>query len=243
MRRIAILKDTPEIDGYLFPSANSAPSRGPAAYGGDLVPLRVLSAYANGYFPWPEEEAPADTPMRWWSPDPRCHLPLTTWGPNRTLRKLLSRHPYQLTVDQAFAEVIVACAQTRRDGLPTWINAAMQAAYVDLHHRGFAHSVEAWLDGKLVGGLYGIALQGNAGLAFFGESMFYRADGASKVAFCYLIELLRRRGATLFDCQMPNDHLLSLGAEPIARATYLKLLANCGFSLASLQSPTTIADE
>ena len=230
------------IEGYLFPPAKTAQRRGPAVFGGDLAPQRVLTAYASGYFPWPDEEAPEDEPLLWWSPDPRCQVPLATWSPNRTLRKLLRRHPYQVTVDQSFVEVIAACSQTRRDGLTTWINHAMRAAYENLHRLGFAHSVETWHEGRLVGGLYGIALQGAAGLAFFGESMFYRADGASKVAFCHLIELLRRRGAMLFDCQVPNDHLLLLGAEPISRAKYLKLLANCRFSRASLQTPAILEE-
>jgi len=231
------------IESYLFPPAKTAQRRAPAAYGGDFAPQRVLTAYASGYFPWPDEEAPEDYPLLWWSPDPRCLLPLATWTPNRSLRKLLNRHPYHLSVDQGFAEVIAACAQTRRDGLTTWITPAMRAAYKDLHHLGFAHSVEVWHDDQLVGGLYGIALQGEAGLAFFGESMFYRADGASKVAFCYLIELLRQGGAVLFDCQMPNDHLLLLGAEPISRAGYLNLLARCGFSRSTLQTPTTLSGQ
>ena len=230
------------IEGYLFPPAKSARRRAPAAYGGDLDPQRVLAAYISGYFPWPKEDAPDDYPLLWWSPDPRCLLPLDTWTPNRTLHKLLNRHPYWVTVDHAFAEVIDACAQTRRDGLTTWINASMRTAYKELHRLGFAHSVETWHNGQLVGGLYGIAVQGEAGLAYFGESMFYRADGASKVAFCHLIELLRRRGAVLFDCQMPNDHLLLLGAKPVSRARYLKLLANCRFTPASLGVPVNFSD-
>ena len=229
------------IEDYIFPPAKTAERRAPAAFGGDLVPQRVLTAYASGYFPWPDEEAPEDYPLLWWSPDPRCLLPLDTWTPSRTLRKLLKRHPYRVTVDETFAGVIDACAQTRCDGLTTWINPAMRSAYEELHRLGFAHSVETWDNGQLVGGLYGIALQGEGGLAFFGESMFYRADGASKVAFCFLIELLRQKGAVLFDCQMPNDHLLLLGAKPISRMNYLKLLASCRFTSATLQTPVNFS--
>ena len=110
------------IEGYLFPPAKNAQRRAPAAYGGDLAPQRVLTAYASGYFPWPDDEAPEDEPLLWWSPDPRCQVPLATWAPNRTLRKLLNHHPYQVAIDQAFAEVIAVCAQIRRNGQTTWIN-------------------------------------------------------------------------------------------------------------------------
>lgn len=231
------------LDDYHFPPAAKARRWGPAAYGGDLAPRRLLTAYASGYFPWPEEEAGEEELLPWWSPDPRCLLPLATWTPGRTLRRLLKRHPFRLSIDRAFPAVIAGCTAARRDSQATWITPAMTDAYQELHRLGFAHSVESWLDGELVGGLYGILLQGECGLAFFGESMFHRADGASKVAFCHLVEVLRRRGAILLDCQMPNEHLLSLGALPVSRAHYLEILAGCRFSRESLNTPVGLSAE
>ncbi len=182
------------------------------AAGGDLSAERLVQAYRHGCFPWFSE----GQPILWWSPDPRTVLFPDELHVSRSLGKLLRKQRYQVTFDQDFAAVISACAAPRTYADGTWISEAMQQAYLRLHQQGHAHSVEVWDQGTLVGGLYGLAM----GQLFFGESMFSRVDNASKVGFATLVEHLKAWGFVLIDCQMPTDHLHSLGARAITRAEF-----------------------
>ncbi|HET7548767.1 MAG TPA: leucyl/phenylalanyl-tRNA--protein transferase [Usitatibacter sp.] len=184
--------------------------------GGDLSPERLVDAYRHGIFPWYSE----GDPILWWSPDPRMVLFPDELKVSRSLRKTLARDVYETRVDTAFRAVMEACAAPREPGGGTWIVPEMIEAYVRLHERGFAHSVESWRDGELVGGLYGIAL----GDAFFGESMFAHATDASKVALVRLVERLRSRGCRVIDCQQATAHLASLGAREVPRERFAQLL-------------------
>jgi leucyl/phenylalanyl-tRNA--protein transferase len=186
------------------------------AFGANLSVERLLHAYRAGIFPWYSE----GQPIMWWSPDPRAVLRPAELKISRSLRKTLKKQPYTVTLDTAFAEVMDACAAPRRDETGTWITEEMKAAYHTLHLKGHAHSVEAWQDEELVGGLYGVAI----GRVFFGESMFARRTDASKVAFVYLIRQLQRWGYALIDCQVHSDHLASLGAVNIPRPAFISLL-------------------
>lgn len=186
--------------------------------GADLSPSRLLAAYRRGIFPW---FAPGE-PILWWSPDPRMVLLPERLKISRSLAKTLRNADYEVKLDTAFARVIAACAATPRPGQSgTWIVPAMQAAYLRLHRMGIAHSVETWQDGKLVGGLYGIAI----GRAFFGESMFSHRSDASKIALAHLCAHLARREFGIIDCQMETAHLASLGARPIPRDDFLARVA------------------
>ena len=186
------------------------------AVGGDLSPQRILAAYRRGIFPWYSD----GQPILWWAPDPRAVLFPEELRISRSLRRTLRRERFRIDWDRDFAAVIAACAAPRRDEGGTWITADMTAAYQRLHALGYAHSVEARLDGELVGGLYGIAL----GRVFFGESMFSRASDASKVAFAHLVRQLQDWGFGLIDCQVYSDHLGSLGARTIPRRRFTTLL-------------------
>lgn len=209
------------IDELVFPPLDHAEPGGLLAVGGDLSPRRLLLAYSMGIFPWFN----ADDPILWWSPDPRCVLALSAFYLNRSLSKELRRGRYEVTFDKAFSEVIRACAQTpRKEGPGTWITGDMLKAYELLHGLGYAHSVEAWYEGRLVGGLYGVALGG----CFFGESMFHCMPNASKVAFATLVRHLAMLGYHLIDCQQSSRHLLSMGATEVPRAEFLRLLQNAG---------------
>ena len=183
------------------------------AVGGDLSANRLIDAYRQGIFPWYEEPQP----VLWWTPDPRSVLFPEQLHISRSLRKTLRRDRFGLAVDQRFERVMRECAQLRGDGLGTWIGDDMLAAYCDLHHIGYAHSIEVWNDDKaLVGGLYGVAL----GRAFFGESMFSEEDDASKVALVALVDIARRAPFELIDCQVESEHLNSLGACGISRLDF-----------------------
>lgn len=182
------------------------------AAGGDLSPERLVSAYRHGCFPWYQE----GQPILWWSPDPRTVLLPEELHVSRSLAKLMRQQRFEVTFDQDFASVVEACAGPRDCADGTWITDSMRAAYVELHRRGIAHSVEVRADGELVGGLYGLAM----GRLFFGESMFSHADNASKVGFVTLVEHLRAWGFVLIDCQMPTRHLHSFGARAISRETF-----------------------
>jgi leucyl/phenylalanyl-tRNA--protein transferase len=187
------------------------------AAGGDLSPERLVCAYRHGCFPWFSE----GQPILWWSPDPRTVIIPHELHVSRSLAKLLRQGRYRVTFDQDFEGVIRGCAEPRAYADGTWITGSIQAAYVELHRRGHAHSVEVWQDEVLVGGLYGLAM----GQLFFGESMFSHADNASKVGFATLVEHLKAWGFVLIDCQMHTQHLQSFGARPISRkdfATYLE---------------------
>jgi leucyl/phenylalanyl-tRNA---protein transferase len=206
-------------DDFTFPDPSRAESQpnGLLAIGGDLSVPRLLEAYARGIFPWFDAD---DQPLLWWSPDPRAVLQLEGLKISRSLRRRLARNEYDVRFDTAFGAMIERCARSgdRRDA--TWITAGMRRAYLELHRQGYAHSVEAWHEGMLVGGLYGLSL----GRMFFGESMFSERPDASKVALAGLVERLRSWNFTLIDCQVINPHLASLGAEMMPRARFLELL-------------------
>ena len=196
----------------VFPALETALTdpNGLLAAGGDLSPQRLLAAYRRGIFPW----FSADDPLLWWSPDPRMVLFPDELKISRSLARALRRANYEVRLDTAFGEVVRACAGTPREGQTgTWITPPMQAAYGELHRQGYAHSVETWIRGKLVGGLYGVAI----GRAFYGESMFSHARDASKIALAHLCAHLKRRGFGIIDCQMETAHLASLGARQIPR--------------------------
>ena len=186
------------------------------AAGGCLSTKRLLKAYRSGIFPW---YSPGE-PILWWSPNPRLILFPEQLKVSRSLRKTLRKNTLTFTVDSAFDQVIAACAKPRSYSEGTWISDDMQQAYCRLHQLGYAHSAEAWLNGELVGGLYGIAL----GKVFFGESMFHTYTDASKVVFVSLIEQLKLWGYQLIDCQVHSQHLESLGAINCERSEFISLL-------------------
>jgi leucyl/phenylalanyl-tRNA--protein transferase len=185
--------------------------------GGDLSRPRLLEAYRRGIFPWYAE----GQPILWWSPDPRTVLFPGEFRVSRSLAKSCRNRGFEITFDREFATVMRHCADARLRPEGTWISPAMLAAYEDLHASGHAHSVETWLDGRLVGGLYGVAL----GRVFFGESMFSLERDASKVALKQLVETSQDRGIDLIDCQVASTHLASLGAREIPRREFAALLA------------------
>lgn len=205
----------PEQD---FPLANKALKEpdGLLAIGGCLSTKRLLNAYRHGIFPWYN----LGEPILWWSPNPRLVLFLDKLIVSRSLRKTLRKNSFSVTFDQAFHEVIAACADSRKESAGTWITADINQAYNELHRLGIAHSVEAWLNGGLVGGLYGVAL----GRVFFGESMFHTRTDASKVAFVRLVEQLKAWDYQLIDCQVHTSHLARFGAEEINRKCFAQLL-------------------
>jgi leucyl/phenylalanyl-tRNA--protein transferase len=180
-----------------------------------IAPATLIEAYASGWFPM----AVAAGEIRWYSPDPRGVIPLDTFHVPRRLARALRGGPFEIRVDTAFRDVIVACSK-REDADGNWIDQEIIDSYVNLHELGHAHSVEAWQDGALAGGLYGVAIGG----AFFGESMFHHAADASKAALVTLVDRLRSRGFTLLDTQWVTDHLLQFGAIEISRRRYLRLL-------------------
>ena len=188
------------------------------AVGGDLSPERILAAYYKGIFPWFN---PGD-PILWWSPSPRTVIFPDQLHISKSLRKTLRRGIYRVTFDNCFRNVMHACAAPRAYTDETWISDEIIAGYCALHERGLAHSVEVWRGDELVGGLYGIAL----GKIFFGESMFSRADNASKVGFAHLARQLTDWDFRLIDCQVANDHLVSLGAVEIPREEFQQMLIN-----------------
>jgi leucyl/phenylalanyl-tRNA--protein transferase len=185
--------------------------------GGDLSPERLLEAYRRGIFPW----FSAGQPILWWSPDPRTVLYPDELKVSRSLAKSLRNRGYAASVDRAFVDVVEHCADRTLRPEGTWITPQMQGAYLNLHRLGFAHSVETWEAGRLVGGLYGVAL----GKAFFGESMFSTERDASKVALCALVASIRERGYRFIDCQVESEHLTSLGARRVSRGDFLRELA------------------
>jgi leucyl/phenylalanyl-tRNA--protein transferase len=187
------------------------------AAGADLSPERLLDAYARGIFPWFGD----DDPLLWWSPDPRMVLAAGDLRISRSLRRVLRSGRFHVTMDTAFLEVMAGCAEPRPEQDGTWITAEMTEAYARLAALGFAHSVEAWSDGRLAGGLYGVAI----GRMFFGESMFSRVSDASKVALVHLVRQLERWGLPIIDCQMSTPHLASLGARDVARGDFVRDVA------------------
>lgn len=208
-----------------FPDPRQAEPDGLLAVGGDLAPERLLAAYAAGIFPWYGRESP----ILWWSPDPRLVLEPGRLHVPRSLARLRRRAPFRYTADTAFDRVIRACAEIDRPGQDgTWITPAMVRAYRQLHLLGFAHSFEAWEGEALVGGLYGVSL----GAVFFGESMFAARPEASKLAFVESVEWLAARGVGLIDCQVRTEHLARFGAVDWPRERFLKALAE------ALEAPT-----
>lgn len=197
-----------------FPDPRSAPADEPLATGGDLQPATLLDAYTHGIFPWPM----GDGTLYWWSPDPRCIIPLTGLHVSRTLRRRLRRGDLDVTRDRAFMEVVAGCAD--RPGEGTWILPEMAAAYERLHRLGVAHSVEVWQGDRLVGGVYGVATGG----VFSGESMFHRIPDASKVALVGLVAHLREAGFALFDVQLWTPHLERMGAVRMPRDLFIETL-------------------
>jgi len=200
----------PEVERAL------AEPNGLLAAGADLSLPRLLDAYRNGIFPWFAD----DQPILWWSPDPRMVLFPAELKVSRSLARTMRNTRFEVRADTAFDEVIESCRQPRRAESGTWITEEMAEAYGALHRAGFAHSVETWLDGELVGGLYGVAL----GRAFFGESMFTRVSDASKIALVALARQLQRWGFGVIDCQMNTAHLASFGACEIPRAEFTRRL-------------------
>jgi leucyl/phenylalanyl-tRNA--protein transferase len=201
----------------LFPDPGEAEPDGLLAVGGDLSPERLLAGYRRGIFPWYGD----DSPLLWWSPDPRMVLRSEWLHVPRSLERTIRQGRFAVRADTAFGQVIRRCADAPRPGQPgTWITPDMIRAYERLHALGHAHSFEAWEGGALAGGLYGVALGG----AFFGESMFTFRPDASKVAFATSVRWLAARGVHLVDCQMHTDHLARFGAREIPRARFLALL-------------------
>ena len=199
---------------HAFPHPNEAEENGLLAIGGDLDPARVLLAYYYGIFPWYSE----GEPILWWSPNPRMVLYPNALKISRSLRKRIRRGDYEITMNQAFRDVITQCRQTPRPGQNgTWITSEMIECYAQLHKMGFAHSVEAWQNGALVGGLYGISI----GAFFAGESMFALAPDASKCAFVHLVRQTHEWGFQFIDCQMHTPHLERFGAQLIPRSVFL----------------------
>lgn len=210
-----ITLDTPETQ---FPSPDSASEEGLVAVGGEITTVRVLSAYRQGIFPWYSE----DQPVLWWSPEPRAILYPDDIKISRSLKKTLRKKLFQVTADQAFSEVIKGCAGPRiqSPGGGTWITEEMMSTYTRLYQMGYGHSIEVWHDGKLAGGLYGLAL----GSAFFGESMYSQAADASKVALVHLAKIATSHGIDFIDCQLPTEHLSRMGAVDVSRKAYLAML-------------------
>ena len=199
-----------------FPPVSSAESDGILAVGGDLSPARLLEAYQNGIFPWYSE----DEPIIWWSPDPRFVLFPDEIKITRSMRQVLKKNIYRVTCDASFREVITECGKPRKKERGTWITDEMLEAYCALHDLGYAHSVEAWREGSLAGGLYGVSL----GRCFFGESMFTREPNASKVCLVTLSLKLKELGFFLIDSQVYTRHLASMGARHIPRDLYIMLV-------------------
>ena len=199
-----------------FPPAHLAEPDGLLAIGGDLSKDRLLLAYRNGIFPWYEGQY-----ILWWSPDPRFVLYPDELQVSSSMKKFLRKDPFTFTINKAFEKVITHCQTIkRRDQQGTWITEEMKRAYTSMHRDGIAHSAEAWQDGELVGGIYGIRL----GKIFFGESMFSLTTNASKFAFINYVEQLKKEGVVLVDCQVYTEHLESLGARMIEREEFLRVL-------------------
>lgn len=205
-------------DQLIFPAPEKADPSGLLAVGGDLSLKRLLLAYSMGIFPWYSE----GDPILWWSPDPRFVLEASGLKVSKSLKRVIKKGIYAVTMDKAFEKVIRNCAAAKRKDDPgTWIVDDMQAAYLMLHKAGFAHSVEVWAGKELAGGLYGVSL----GKAFFGESMFSFKRDASKTALVYLISSLKSWGFDLIDCQVKTDHLVRFGAKEVPRPEFCMRLS------------------
>lgn len=202
---------------YSFPNPLFACDEGILAYGGDLSSTRLLTAYTNGIFPWYNK----NDPILWWSPNPRLILDLDEFKVSKSLQKTINKNIFEIKFDTNFTKVMEECSQVNREGQKgTWILPETIKAYTKLHEMNFAHSFEAYFEGKLVGGGYGV----NIGNIFCGESMFAKKSDASKVAFYYLVKRLKKNGFKFIDCQIPTAHLQSLGAKKIKRDIFLDLV-------------------
>jgi leucyl/phenylalanyl-tRNA--protein transferase len=201
-------------ESIIFPPPEHAEEYGLLAVGGDVRVERLLEGYRQGIFPWPVE----GVPLAWWSPDPRFVLYPSDLKISKSLQRVLRKRVFTFTIDHCFADVIHNCRSVKRPDQPgTWITPQIKKGYIALHEAGYAHSVEAWRDGKLVGGLYGVSL----GRCFFGESMYATEPDASKCAFVRLVGALHAQGCPLIDCQVHTDHLERFGAQEIPRAQFL----------------------
>ena len=227
------------INYFKFPDVSNANEDGLLAMGGDLEVDTLVSAYAQGIFPWFND----DQPLLWWSPDPRMVLYPKDVKVSRSLAKTLRRGGFTITCNSCFEDVISNCALRGRTSKTsdehsvedTWITDEMNSAYIELHKRGYAHSIEVWQHDSLVGGLYGLAL----GKSFFGESMFSHVSDASKVALVMLCKALAEQDYTLIDCQVASDHLFSLGAVEISRELFLEQISGVDIN----QAKPNFADE
>ena len=205
-------------DKLVFPPVEMATPEGIIAIGGDLGTERLLLAYRSGIFPWYNQ----DEPIVWWSPDPRFVLFPDKLKVTKSMQSVLNNGSFRFTINRAFSKVLQNCKTITRQGQEgTWITPAIEQAYTELHELGYAHSAEAWMNGELVGGLYGIRL----GNVFFGESMFSKVSNASKFAFINYVHQLQKEKVTLIDCQVYTAHLESLGAKMIERNRFMVLLA------------------
>lgn len=208
-----------------FPDPTTATEEGIVAYGGDLHPESLRLAYREGIFPWPLSSKVQGIPIAWFCPEERAILEFKDIHIPRSLAKLGRKNPYHFTIDRDFPAVVAACAAIPRPGQDdTWITEEMLGAYCELHRWGYAHSVEAWEGNDLVGGLYGVEIDG---AAFAGESMFHLRDGASKLALLHLVEHLKSKGVTWMDIQVMTPHLEHLGAKTLSRNAFLRKLKLC----------------
>jgi len=201
---------------HSFPNPLYASNEGLVAFGGDLNPNRILKAYTIGIFPWYNE----NDPILWWSPNPRLVLKLEDFKISKSLQKTINKNLYEIKFDTNFRQTMIECANIRKNKEGTWILDEVIDAYEEIHKMGFAHSFEAYYNGKLVGGGYGL----NIGNIFCGESMFTKENDASKVALYYLVQRLKKKGFKLIDCQVPSKHLETLGAKTIRREEFLELV-------------------
>ena len=209
-------------DDYKFPSPQSATNEGVVAVGGDLNPLRILEAYKNGIFPWFND----DENLMWWSPDPRMILFPEKIKISKSFKSFLKKKEYRVSFNENFEDVIESCSNIKRvNQKGTWITNGLKQSFIELHLMGYAHSVEVWQNGVIVGGLYGLDL----GNIFCGESMFSIKSNASKVGLYFLCQELKQNNYRFIDCQVPSQHLRSLGAEEISRDNFLKKLVNQNF--------------
>jgi leucyl/phenylalanyl-tRNA--protein transferase len=200
----------------LFPPVDLSEPDGLLAIGGDLSTERLLIAYRSGIFPWYEGEN-----ILWWCPDPRFVLYPDELVVSKSMRSVINKKNFRFSINEAFSEVISNCKRiNRKDQESTWITDEVRSAYIELHNKGFALSAEAWQDGKLTGGLYGVRL----GNVFYGESMFSAVSNASKFAFILLVQRLKREGIVIIDCQVYTEHLESLGARMIPRKDFIRIL-------------------
>ena len=209
-------------DDHKFPSPQSATKEGIVAVGGDLNPFRILEAYKNGIFPWFND----DENLMWWSPDPRMILFPEKIKISKSFKSFLKKKEYRVSFNENFEDVIESCSNMKRvNQKGTWITNGLKQSFIELHLMGYAHSVEVWQNGVIIGGLYGLDL----GNIFCGESMFSIKSNASKVGLYFLCQELKQNNYRFIDCQVPSQHLRSLGAEEISRDNFLKKLVNQNF--------------